>query len=422
MASTTRDMFDLIDGSIYPTEEGALALYNNMRLHSVFQPIFSLSHRRIVGYEGLLRASTDGGEELAPYQAFSSVNNEPEIVYLDRLSRALHVRNFCNQDQQSTWLFLNVNPQVIVHGKHYGTFFEELLDHYQLPASRVVVEIIECSIDDEAILSASVQFYKDLGCLVAIDDFGAGRSNFERIWQLVPDIVKLDRSMLVQALHKPAPRRVLPGIISLIHAVGSLVLIEGVETADEAMIAMDTGVDLVQGHYFGAPSPQLRQDCHSREISHLFRRYKESVSEDAQLQRLQPYSIAFGAAVNSFQNGSGIEQACLPLLALPGADRCYLLDQDGVQAEASLIAASSPEVEDARFQPLAETRGANWFRRPYLQRAIQHPGELQVTRPYLSIATGRLCVTISQAMEVAGQVQVLCYDIDWDAANFSHQH
>lgn len=420
MASATHDMFDLIDGSIYPAVGGAQALHNNMHLHSVFQPIYSLSHCRIVGYEGLLRVSVGDGEMLSPYQAFASVQNEWEVVYLDRLSRALHMRNFCDHDPQSTWLFLNVDPQVIVQGKHYGSFFAELLDHYQMPASRVVVEIIEGAIADEAILSASVQLYKDMGCLVAIDDFGAGHSNFERIWQLVPDIVKLDRSIIVQALNNPAPRRVLPGIISLIHAVGSLVLIEGVETADEAMIAMDTGVDLVQGYYFGGPSAQLRRDCRSHEISQLFGRYKESVLEDRQLRRLRPYSLAFGTAVDSLQSGVTMQQACLPLLRLTGADRCYLLDQDGVQMEASLIAASHLGVEDARYQPLAEATGANWFRRPYFRRALQNPGELQITRPYLSIATGRLCVTLSQAMEVAGQVQVLCYDIDWDAANFKH--
>ncbi len=39
-----------------------------------------------------------------------------------------------------------------------------------------------------------------MGCLLAIDDFGAGHSNFERVWNLKPDIVKLDRTLLVRAL------------------------------------------------------------------------------------------------------------------------------------------------------------------------------------------------------------------------------
>lgn len=72
--------------------------------------------------------------------------------------------------------------------------FKYLLQRYQIPAARVVVETIEGAIADEGQLSESVQFYKNLGCLVAIDDFGAGHSNIERIWRLVPDIVKLDRS------------------------------------------------------------------------------------------------------------------------------------------------------------------------------------------------------------------------------------
>jgi EAL domain-containing protein (putative c-di-GMP-specific phosphodiesterase class I) len=412
--NAVRDSFDLIESGIQSDDMGAHALHNGLHLHSAFQPIFSLCHCRVVGYEGLLRAYTSQGADMPPYHVFANARSEPEIVHLDRLSRALHLRNFTLQQNRSDWLFLNINPRVIVQGKYYGSFFKDLLEHYQVPPSRIVVEIIEGAIEDEEQLSESVNFYKELGCLVAIDDFGAGHSNFERIWRLSPDIVKLDRSMILQASEKATARRVLPGIISLIHEAGSLALIEGVETKREAMIAMDTDVDLVQGYYFAEPAPGLMESARSKQIGKLFRDYSEVAPQITRRERLSAYSAEFAEAAARLQAGFTLVQACEGLLKIDGADRCYLLNQQGIQIGASLIASRRGNpMGDARYQPMADGTGANWVRRPYLQRALQHPRELQVTRPYLSIATGRLCVTVSMAIHVMGQLQVLCYDLDW---------
>ncbi|MCB5190489.1 EAL domain-containing protein [Methylobacillus arboreus] len=411
MTDNTAGKFRFLDE---PGERGKVfATYEGINLHSAFQPIYSLSHCRVVGYEGLLRA-IEGRRQISPYQIFSLARDEASIVYLDRLSRALHMRNYCSMGREGVeWLFLNVDPRVIVQGKQYGAFFRQLLEENEMPPERVVVEIMEGAIDDELQLSESVGFYKDLGCLVAIDDFGAGQSNFERIWRLSPDIVKLDRSMIVQAMQKPMARRLLPGIVSLIHEAGSLVLIEGIETLEEAMVAMETDVDLVQGHYFGMPAYTLNEAQHQDKIFSLFAKYQESSALDSSQKCLAYYRGAFMHAVAQLQAGAAPEHAFQQLLLLKGADRCYMLDQQGVQVGASCLAESTKIVSDRRYQPLTDGRGAVWSRRPYLRRALQNPGSLQMTRPYLSIATGKLCVTLSVAIVLHGQISVLCFDFNW---------
>lgn len=390
------------------------AIYQDMRLGSAFQPIFSLSHCRVVGYEGLLRATESvSGHAIPAGAVFAGAKSEAEIVQLDRMSRAVHMHNFTSQNDSLSWLFLNIDPNVIVQGKNYGSFFKDLLDYYKMPPSRVVVEIIEGAIDDESQLSESVEFYKNLGCLVAIDDFGAGHSNFERIWRLAPNIVKLDRSMIAQAVDNRTARRVLPGIVSLIHEVGSLVLIEGVETQEEAMIAVETDVDFVQGYYFGMPEPTLLSEHHSDKVDDLFRNYHDNMPQEVHYKRLSKHIAAFAEVVGKLQSGFAMEQACEPLLKVPGVDRCYLLNQYGIQIGTSVVVPSRRGFADIRYQPLADGAGANWIRRPYLRRALNNPKEVQLTRPYLSIANGELCVTISIAITVLSQIQVLCCDIDW---------
>jgi EAL domain-containing protein (putative c-di-GMP-specific phosphodiesterase class I) len=94
-----------------------------------------------------------------------------------------------------------------------------------------VIEILEQSVKDALQLGEAVQFFRNQGYLIALDDFGAGHSNFDRVWNLQPDIVKLDRSMIMRAGHNMRIRRMMPVMVSLLHEVGSLVLMEGVETA-----------------------------------------------------------------------------------------------------------------------------------------------------------------------------------------------
>lgn len=98
--------------------------------------------------------STDGST-VAPLALFGQVHGVAESVLLDRLCRAIHVQNFSAFPDKRSWIFLNVNPLTTVVGKNYGPFFKDLLQHYQIPAYRVVIEILEQDIHDQSILSAA---------------------------------------------------------------------------------------------------------------------------------------------------------------------------------------------------------------------------------------------------------------------------
>src|SRR5215510_15562581 len=83
-------------------------------------------------------------------------------------------------------------------------------------------------------------------CSSDLDDFGAGYSNFDRIWRLRPDIVKIDREMTRRVTVEPLARRMFTGIISVLHEAGALVCVEGIETEAEALCAIDANADLIQ--------------------------------------------------------------------------------------------------------------------------------------------------------------------------------
>jgi EAL domain-containing protein (putative c-di-GMP-specific phosphodiesterase class I) len=402
--------------SVITSERGyAFGHFRGMRMGSNFQPIYSLAHSRIVGHEALLRASTAAGAAVPPQRALGLACDEEERVFADRLCRALHLHNYQadGDDDGMSWLFLNVSTEVVKRTGQSEPFFAELLAHHRFPAQRVVVEILEGEISDPSLLSEAVANYLDMGCLVALDDFGADGSNIERIWRASPDIVKLDRKLIAAAEYSPKARRVLSATVALIHEVGCLALIEGVESQEQAAIALDSDADLVQGFYFARPaSMPLRHSDGG--IATLTRRLAAAQRPALQHQALQLYIHAFQRAALRLRSEAELAMACAELLALPRVDRCYLIDVDGHQIGPSLVPERHAPAS-SRYAPLEEASDANWSRKPYHYQALAHPSMLQVSRPYLSVANSCLCVTLSIAVTLAQGERVLCCDINWEA-------
>ena len=387
------------------------------QLSSHFQPIFSLAHRRPVGYEGLIRATDPRGRAVRPYELFSKAPQAEARIKLDRQCRALHVRNFKKLGNSRCWLFLNVDPQVATEGPRFGSFFSEMLESNDFPAHRIAVELIETPFEDERRLAAAVEYYRKLGCLVVIDDFGAGYSNFDRIWRMRPDIVKIDREMTRRVTVEPLARRMFTGIISVLHEAGALVCVEGIETEAEALCAIDANADLIQGDYFAAASSELlpenaRNDVFERLITG--HRADFADFQKRQQTRLVPYFAAIKNAVQDLSLGAKFQPAVQGLLKLPSAQRCYIIGSDGLQIGANVEAESKGHSEDQRFAVVQPTSGTDWQTKPYFRRAIEAPGKVQITRPYLSVLGSKLCVTLSFAFEASdGSQQVLCVDLDF---------
>jgi len=388
----------------------------DLTLSSHFQPILSLAHSRTVGYEALMRAQTPLGDQVNPLDVFSRASDFVGTLQLEQLSRTVHFENFIQHGDQIGWLFLNTHPRVFVDGMRHGDSLEELFLQYGMPPSRVVLEVLEQNVTDEERLREAVSFYRALGCLIAIDDFGAGHSNFNRVWSLRPDIVKLDRSIVALAATDATLRRTMPALVSLLHEAGSMVLMEGIETEEEAMLAMDADADFVQGYYFARPSEHLTlEGCFDGMFEHLWSEFRNTVDSEAQSYREQivPYMNALGYCASRVQTGVPFEAACQSFLALAHAQRCYMLDRDGRQTGPNLLGSNTGDPRSQRFAPVGDAQGANWSRRFYFRRALEHPGRVQVTRPYLSITGASACVTVSSTVLVDGETRVLCGDVAW---------
>lgn len=405
---------DLLSPLLNQDGDSWTAHFQGLTLRTALQPIYSISHKRIVGYEALIRAFDPDNSAVLPLHLFQLPSSDAENLLLDRLCRYLHIRNYSDVQDQLNWLFLNVSPQAVTSGSRADSFFGQLLKKTGLPPHRIVMEIVEQPTDDAEKLRETVAYYKRLGCLTAIDDFGAGHSNFERIWNLSPDIVKLDRTLLTRATEDHKARQILNGIVSLLHQSGCLVLLEGVETREQALIAIDGGVDFVQGYYFQTPSTDLEGLIHApANFEDLLQEYKSrnQVTFDPTRQLIDFFSPYFRAAIDKLGHGANMHQACLELANHGAVSRCYLVDDQGVQIADTLVSDTGARHSDPRFKPLESTSSADWFRQQYLRQALAQPENLHVTSPYLCVTGAYMCVTLSQGYYYEGELRVLCCDI-----------
>jgi hypothetical protein len=99
------------------------------------------------------------------------------------------------------------------------------------------------------------------------------------------------------------------------------------------------------------------------------------------------------------------------MLALPDVVRCFLLDSEGRQIGRNLNSRQPLAAANPKFAPLVDTTGAVWSRRSYFQHAVDQPGVLYMSEPYLSMTDTRSCVTISMAIEIDEIMHVLCADV-----------
>ncbi|WP_168734254.1 EAL domain-containing protein [Pseudothauera nasutitermitis] len=385
-------------------------------LTSHLQPIVSFSHRSVVGYEGLVRARAADGTPIPPPVLLREADNAAELVSLDRSCRYLHIGQATAYGLDG-YLFLNMHPLAFSSiGATDGTrFIGAIRETFHLPPERIVIEITEDVLTDDSSFESSVHYLRELGLRIALDDFGAGHSNFDRVWRLKPEIVKLDRDFAVRAADDEAARRLLPQIVELLHEAGSLVLLEGIETAEQARIAMAADVDFAQGYFFGRPSgerPEPRPTVAA--IDAVWAAYDTSQADDTlhYRERIAPYVNAIGHAATLLASRRPQEEALELFLHQPQALRCYLLDEQGFQISRNIPAHGEPPAEGV--VPHGDNSAhSRWSRRPYFRRAMETPGRVCITRPYLCISSAVLCVTVSICVQIGGQKRVLCGDVAW---------
>jgi EAL domain-containing protein (putative c-di-GMP-specific phosphodiesterase class I)/putative methionine-R-sulfoxide reductase with GAF domain len=213
------------------------------------QPVVRPADRLIVGYEALARMPLDPVRSPDWWLAKAEEVGLRASLEVACLAAATDL----GSPPDERLLFVNLSPSLLAEPAALA-----LLE--RLP-ERVVVELTEQeAVEDYDGLRHDLAPWLARGVRIAIDDAGAGYSSLRHVIELTPDFLKLDRE-LVRDLDRDGNRRALVSAMSAFAAeVGTSVIAEGVETAEELEVLRDAEVDLVQGYLLarpGVPWPAL---------------------------------------------------------------------------------------------------------------------------------------------------------------------
>ncbi len=389
--------------------------FNTMTLGSRFQPIFSVAEQRCVAYEGLLSAANLSGQPLNPEAVFVMSANHQEELFLDWLCRALHLRNFKNLTDPDKMIFLNAYPEAAIEDPHHPEVFAQMIESYGMHPQNTVIEILETGVSDEAKLVDAVNLYRKLGCKIAIDDFGVGFSNFDRLWRLRPDFVKIDRSVIASSVRENHARLVLANMVKLIHDCGAKTIVEGVETRDEAMVAINVGADFLQGYYFARPGLITATQPLSDRMFESLKGVAPTLigAPFMSNENLELYSRALNLAILDLQRGATLAHATETFRALPRVLCVYLATNDSDRAanddQSRLVLDLISNAVTTRLKSIPGT--ALDQLKQVVEQALTAPLKMHVIAADECAATTNSHVTLSCAFEHGARMVVLCGDL-----------
>ncbi|MGZ6009302.1 MAG: putative bifunctional diguanylate cyclase/phosphodiesterase, partial [Rhizomicrobium sp.] len=261
--SAGRDGFTVYEKS--PQREGArlrmmaiadevMSALDDNRLLLAYQPIIDAADRKIVKYEALLRMMRkDGSIATAGY--FVPAAEQLGIVGLiDR--RAVEMAVTTLRANPGVKLGVNVSGTAAGNPAWLNSFVDFVRANNDV-ASRLNVELTETAALNHFEENAQfVSQLREMGCTVAIDDFGAGYTSFRNLQMLHVDMVKIDGSFVKGLSSSPENQVFVRTLVGLAKNFNLNTVAEWVESEEDAQLLHSMGVDYFQGFFFGEPELQ----------------------------------------------------------------------------------------------------------------------------------------------------------------------
>ncbi|WP_161957586.1 bifunctional diguanylate cyclase/phosphodiesterase [Mariprofundus sp. EBB-1] len=235
-------------------KEELLGIIDRQDINTLFQPVFDLGDHSIFAYEALSRGPVDS-ELFNPERLFEIAYHHQLASELDYLCRRKAVENFVNRNISGK-LALNICPSVLVNMNFRSGRTLQMLQEVGLSSDRVILELTEHQQTDIASLKQAVNYYRDLGFSIAMDDLSAGYSNLRLLAELQPDYLKLDKFFVSGVKADCVEAEFVKLITDLAARVGCKVIAEGVESADDLMFIQRMDIAFGQGYLLGMPQQE----------------------------------------------------------------------------------------------------------------------------------------------------------------------
>ncbi|MBR1700798.1 MAG: EAL domain-containing protein [Lachnospiraceae bacterium] len=231
------------------------------RFEVYYQPILDTKTMKFHSAEALVRLQDEKFGFISPEEFIPLAESRGQIdaigkMVFEKVCEFMRNSNCCEYGVD--YIEINLSPvqcrQVNLVETLLGT-----MEEYDIEPSRINLEITETAeMESSEMLKMTgiMNRLHNYGVTFAIDDFGSGFAAIDYLVKLPMDLVKIDKSILWQAMEDKVALMVLQHTIRMIKEVNKKIVVEGVETKEMMDFLVSEGCDYLQGYYFSKPVPQ----------------------------------------------------------------------------------------------------------------------------------------------------------------------
>ncbi|MCA9836465.1 MAG: EAL domain-containing protein [Trueperaceae bacterium] len=255
----------IFDNHMYGRIKERLSLENDLRLaldggqfRLFYQPIVDLLSGGLVGFEALIRWQHPTKGLVSPNDFIPVAEDTGQIIaiglwVIEEASRQLKAWHERFPHYQDLSVSVNLSSKQLAK----ASLFDEIvniLSRTGLEPKYLNFEVTETTILEHTDLARQIlEQLRTLGCRVKIDDFGTGYSSLSRLHSMPLDVLKIDRSFVMNFLDKSDNAGIVETIIQLARTLKLEVVAEGIETQAQLQRLRSLGCRLGQGYLFASP-------------------------------------------------------------------------------------------------------------------------------------------------------------------------
>ena len=388
-------------------------------IRAQYQPIVSLKKQTTIGFEATCHAlHPHTGESIPISYLYKMADNEVCFVEFDRHCRqvSLEALSVLHKLNPTLQLFLRFDSSVLNHGVVGSQYLLEQVKSQGISPESVVVEIVESSVRDDRALTKFVREYQKHNFLISLSGLGKAQLNLHRIPLVKPNIVHVGGALISELTSNPLNQVVVKSVVQLANNMGAMVVASGIDSIESGVLAGELGIDLQQGELFGGPQALLRENlmlCQQR-IRQIVLEYRNQLIERIKVSRENRLVLTttisnIASELSKYVSKDFPDKLENAVKENRSLECLYILDNSGIQVGDTSCGKNIAVSATSMFQPAKAFTDHSL--KDYYYRRLDTDSDLYVSEPYVSLASGNTCITLSLAFKDAENNDfILCGD------------
>lgn len=222
------------------------------------QPKVRIDTEQIVGAEALVRWQAQGAGMLYPNQFIPLFEKNGFVTSIDMFmldSACEIIKGWIKAGKSPVPVSINFS-RLHLNNDDFVSELVAVVKKHGISTKYIEIELTETTVfDNEKLLQTVLSKLHECGFTVSMDDFGSGYSSLGLLKNLPVDVIKIDRSFLVENDDAERSNIVIGSVISMAQKLGIQTVAEGVETREQVELLKQLGCELVQGYFYAKPMP-----------------------------------------------------------------------------------------------------------------------------------------------------------------------